>query len=41
MASGVLPMTFVLELFLKMTKVLKYVEDKYKRPQHNQYNRHE
>ena len=36
----VVPMTFGLEQFLKMTKVLKHVEDKYKRPQHNQYNRH-
>ena len=33
-------MTFGLEQFLKMTKVLKCVEDKYKKPQHNQYNRH-
>ena len=35
----VLPMTFGLEQFLEMTKALKHVEDKYKRPQHNQYNR--
>ena len=32
-------MTFGLEQFLEMTKVLKCVEDKYKKPQHNQYNR--
>ena len=34
-----LPMTFGLEQFLKMTKALKHVEEKYKRPQQNQYNR--
>ena len=32
----ILPMTFGLEQFLEMTKVLKHVEDKYKKPQHNQ-----
>ena len=35
----VLPMTFGLKQFLEMTKVLKCVEDKYKKPHHNQYNR--
>ena len=35
----VLPTTLGLEQFLKMTKALKYVEDKYKIPQHNLYNR--
>ena len=35
----ILPMTFGLEQFLEMTKALKCVEDKYKKPQHNQYNR--
>ena len=37
----VLPMTFGLEQFLEMTKALKCAEEKYKKPQHNQYNRHE
>ena len=37
----ILPMTFGLEQFLEMTKVLKHVEDRYKRPPYNQYNRHE
>ena len=35
------PMKFGLEQFLEMTKALKWIEDKYKRPPYNQYNRHE
>ena len=35
----VLPMKFGLEQFLEMTKALKWIEDKYKRPPYNQYNR--
>ena len=36
-----LPMKFGLEQFLEMTKALKCIEDKYTKPHHNQYNRHE
>ena len=35
----VLPTSFGLEQFLKMTKALKRVEDKYKKPQYHQQNR--
>ena len=37
----ILPMELGLEQFLEMTKVLKHIEDKYMKPHHNQYNRHE
>ena len=37
----ILPTKFGLEQFLEMTKVLKHIEDKYTKPHHNQYNRHE
>ena len=37
----VLSMPFGLEQIIEMSKALKYVEDKYKRPPYNQYNRHE
>ena len=32
---------FGLEQFIEITKALKWVEDKYKRPQYSQQNRHE
>ena len=34
-------MKFGLGQFLEMTKALKCIEDKYTKPHHNQYNRHE
>ena len=37
----ILPTKFGLEQFLEMTKALKHIEDKYMKPHHNQYNRHE
>ena len=37
----ILPTKFGLEQFLEMTKALKRIEDKYMKPHHNQYNRHE
>ena len=37
----ILPTKFGLEQFLEMTKALKHIEDKYMKPQQNQYNRHE
>ena len=36
----VLPTSFGLEQFLEMTKALKRVEDKYKKPKYHQQNRH-
>ena len=33
-------MKFGLEQFLEMTKALKHIGDKYKKPHYNQYNRH-
>ena len=35
----ILPMKFGLEQFLEMTKALKCIENKYTKPNHNQYNR--
>ena len=37
----ILPMKFGLEQFIEMTKVLKWVEEKYNKPPYNQQNRHE
>ena len=37
----ILPTKFGLEQFLEMTKALKRIEEKYMKPHHNQYNRHE
>ena len=37
----ILPTSFGLEQFLEMTKALKWVEAKYKKPQYHQQNRHE
>ena len=34
-------MKFGLEQFLEMTQALKHIEDKYKKPHYNQYNRPE
>ena len=33
--------SFGLEQFIEMTKALKWMEDKYKKPQYHQQNRHE